>query len=256
MQNPLDLLGSKPRRVAGVGVCAAACLTLMSLSGLARVRPAADTQTRDDNQWTRHFSEAASDFASTGRNPYFVLEPGYVLTFQGTEEGVKADLTITVLGETLMVDGVETRVVEERESHEGKLVEVSRNYFAISKRTNNVYYFGEDTDTYENGAVVNHEGSWRSGSGGATYGLAVPATAMVGARFYQEVSPNVAMDRVEIVSTSETASVPAGQFKDCVKTEETTPLEPGEKEYKVYASGVGLVIDGTLKLVKHGFLKK
>ena len=32
----------------------------------------------------------------------------------------------------------------------------------------------------------------------------------------------------------------------------STPLEPGEKEYKCYAPGVGLVQDGSLKLVKYG----
>jgi Concanavalin A-like lectin/glucanases superfamily len=58
------------------------------------------------------------------------------------------ELTITVLNETKMVDGVETRVVEERETKGGKLKEVSRNYFAISKRTNDVFYFGEVTPAH------------------------------------------------------------------------------------------------------------
>jgi hypothetical protein len=38
--------------------------------------------------------------------------------------------------------------------------------------------------------------------------------------------------------------------------EETTPLEPGVKEYKYYAAGVGLVQDGSLKLVKYGKAEK
>lgn len=141
---------------------------------------------------------------------------------------------------------------EEREFHKGKLVEISRNFFAISKRTNNVYYFGEDSDTYRNGKVVNREGTWRSGVNGATYGLAVPANPRVGDRYYQEISPKVAMDRAEIVSTTEIVTVPAGRFTDCLKTEETTPLEPGVKEYKLYAAGVGLVVDGGLELVRYG----
>jgi hypothetical protein len=29
-------------------------------------------------------------------------------------------------------------------------------------------------------------------------------------------------------------------------------LEPGEKEYKYYAAGIGLVREGSLKLVKYG----
>jgi len=35
-----------------------------------------------------------------------------------------------------------------------------------------------------------------------------------------------------------------------VKVEETTPLEPGVREYKYYAREVGLVQDGPLKLVR------
>ena len=59
------------------------------------------------------------------------------------------------------------------------------------------------------------------------------------------------MDRAEIVSVSETLKTPAGEFKNCVKTKETTPLEKGT-EYKLYAPGVGLVKDGDLHLVKYG----
>jgi hypothetical protein len=51
------------------------------------------------------------------------------------------------------------------------------------------------------------------------------------------------------VSLSERATTPAGTFEKCLKTEETTPLEPGDKEYKLYAPGVGLVQDGPLSLV-------
>ena len=83
-----------------------------------------------------------SELVSIGRNPYFILEPGYVMVLRGGNE----ELTITVLNETKMVDGVETRVIEERETKGGILVEVSRNYFAIHKRTNDVFYFGEDVD--------------------------------------------------------------------------------------------------------------
>jgi hypothetical protein len=57
------------------------------------------------------------------------------------------------------------------------------------------------------------------------------------------------MDRAQIVSVSERVTTPAGTFEKCLKTEETTPLEPGDKEYKLYAPGVGLVRDGPLALV-------
>src|SRR5437762_8506857 len=42
--------------------------------------------------------------------------------------------------------------------------------FALCKRTNSVYYFGEDVDIYKNGKIVGHEGSWLSGEKGAKFG--------------------------------------------------------------------------------------
>ncbi len=201
-----------------------------------------------DPTFTSRFDVEKSDLVSTGRNPYFILEPGYVLTL----EGGSTRLVITVLNETKAVDGVETRIVEERETDNGAPIEVSRNFFAISKRTNAVFYFGEDVDMYKNGKVTGHEGAWVSGVGGARFGLAMPGLPLVRARYYQEIAPKIAMDRAEIVSMTESLKTPAGAFTNVLKIEETTPLEPGAKEAKFYAAGIGLISDGELKLVKYG----
>jgi hypothetical protein len=198
------------------------------------------------------FDVQPQNFSSTGKSEYFILEPGHRLVLEGTDEGKAGRLVITVLNETKIVDGVETRVVEERESSEGQLVEVSRNFFAIDKKTGDIYYFGEDVDVYKDGKVTGHPGVWQSGKDGAHYGLFMPAAPQVGKKYYQELAPKVAMDRCEIVSTSDKVEVPAGRFENCVKVQETTPLEPDAKEYKVYAPGTGLLIDGPLKLVRHG----
>lgn len=201
-----------------------------------------------DGSWTVEFPVEKGELASTGRNPYFILEPGYQLVFEHGGER----LTVTVLDETKTVAGVETRVVEERETKDGQPVEVSRNYFAISKRTNSVFYFGEEVDIYKDGKVAGHEGGWLAGVKGAKFGLMLPGQILLRARYYQEIAPGVAMDRAEIMSMNEKVKTPAGEFDGCLKTEETTPLEPGEKEYKYYAPGIGLVKDGSLPLVKYG----
>lgn len=203
-----------------------------------------------ETAFTEDFLMDKSDLMSTGSNPYFILEPGYQAVFKSKD----GDLTITVLNETKVVDGVETRIVEEREKEGGKLIEVSRNYFAISKRHNGVFYFGEDVDMYDkNEKISGHGGSWHAGVGDARAGLMVPGTALLGARHYQEIAPKEAMDRSEILSISETMKVPAGSFNKVLKTEETTPLEPGVKEYKYYAPGVGLIKDGDMLLVNYGY---
>ena len=198
--------------------------------------------------WTSTFPLDRAELSSTGSNPYFVLEPGYQLEF----EGDGAHLVISVLDETKVVDGVETRVVEERESEDGELVEVSRNFFAISKRTNSVFYFGEEVDDYEGGKVTGHGGQWLAGEKGAKFGLVMPGEILLQGRYYQEIAPGVAMDRAEILSMEETIETPAGKFEHCLKTLETTPLKPREREHKLYAHGVGLLRDGAMVLVRYG----
>lgn len=202
----------------------------------------------DDRLWTSKFSVERSELATTGRNPYFILEPGYQLVL----ENGSGRLTISVLNETKTVDNVETRVVEERETKNGQLVEISRNYFAINRRTNDVYYFGEDVDIYKRGKVVSHEGAWLAGVNGARFGMMMPGSPVLRQRFYQEVAPRVAMDRAEVVSLSETLNIPAGEFKEVLKIVETNPLERGAAEAKYYARDVGLLQDGSLKLVRYG----
>ena len=223
-------------------------MTAPSTTLAALALTVAMTGGQPEQTWTEQFGVEPGELASSGRNPYFILEPGYRLTLEHGDER----LVITVLDETKVVDGVETRVVEERESKRDALVEVSRNYYAISKRTNSVYYFGEDTDIYKNGKVVKHEGSWLAGVNGARFGLMMPGTPLIGGRYYEEIAPGVAMDRGQIVRVNGTMKVPAGSFTNVLRVEETTPLERGEREYKRYAPGVGLLQDESLELVKSG----
>jgi len=224
-------------------------LTVAAVIIMASSLAPASAEQPAPGDWQRTFNVGAGDLATAGENPYFILKPGSRLTLEGKEDGRTVRLVVTVLDETRIVGGIEARVVEERESEDGALVEVSRNFMAIHKTTRDVYYLGEEVDIYKNGRIVDHEGAWLHGSKGATLGLLVPAAPVIGQRYYQEVAPGVAMDRAQIVSVSERVTTPAGTFENCLKTEETTPLEPGDKEYKLYAPGVGLVRDGPLVLV-------
>lgn len=207
-----------------------------------------------EGAFTREFFLEECTFSSTGSNPYFVLEPGYRLLLAGEEDGEEVVLSITVLDETLQIGGVETRVVRERELSDGEVVEISRNYFAICKETNSVVYFGENVNIYEDGEVVSHAGAWRHGVHGARAGLIMPGTLLLGARYFQEVAPPVALDRAEILGLNEIITTPLGQFTNCLMTRETTPVEPGVEEFKFYAPGVGLIKEKTLRLVDAGFL--
>jgi hypothetical protein len=224
---------------------------LLGLSALALSASALPqaSQAAEPKIWVDVFDEKDSDLANSGRNAFFVLESGFKLELGTSDGGKKHHLLITVLNETKNVAGVETRVVEERETQNGQLEEISRNFFACSRKTKNIYYFGEEVDTYTKGKVTGHEGSWLAGEHGARYGLAMPAEPKVGYRFYQEVAPKVAMDRAEIVEAEATLDTPAGRLEHLLKVEESTPLEPKSKEVKHYAPGIGLVQDEDMKLL-------
>ncbi|MGZ5468513.1 MAG: hypothetical protein ACXW2H_05155 [Candidatus Aminicenantales bacterium] len=222
------------------------------LVALVAGRSMASGQTPAQKGWVDTFAVDKKDFVSAGSNTFFRLEPGYRLKLEGREGLRRVTLVITVLEETRLVDGVETRVVEERESKGGRLAEVSRNFFAFNTADQGVYYFGEEVDIYRDGKVVGHEGAWESGKDGARFGLMIPGRPEIQARFYQEIAPGIAMDRAEIVSLDASLKTPAGEFKGCLRVAETSPLERGAKEYKLYAPGIGLVKDASLRLVEHG----
>ena len=195
-------------------------------------------------------------FSDTGSNRFFILEPNYQAVLTGVEENEDVELIVNVTDETLNVNGVETRVVEEIESHDGELVEISRNYFAMCEETNSVFYFGEDTQFYENGQPVpgGEAESWHAGVNDANAGLFMPGIVLLGAKYQEETAPDVAMDQGQVISLSETVDTPAQTFDDVLRIKETTPLEPGEVEYKYFAAGVGIIQDGTLKLESAGFI--
>jgi hypothetical protein len=205
--------------------------------------------------FTEVFAVDKADLAVTGTNRFFILAPGHQSVLEGNEGGKHVVLTITVLNETRLVDGVETRVVVEHETANGQVVEVSSNYFAISKRTADVFYFGEDVDMFKNGMMTSHEGAWLSGVNGAHFGMQMPGTPLLGARYYQELAPKAAMDRAEVKSLNDKLETPAGKFEHCLNTEETSAIESG-RETKLYAPGVGLIFDGSLKLTRHGFINQ
>jgi len=205
-----------------------------------------------DSSWQEEFGISERSLVPTGRNEYFILEPGFQLVL----ESRFTKLTITVLDETKKVEGVTTRVVEEREWIRGALYEVSRNFFAIDPETKDVFYFGEEVDFYRGSKVVDHYGAWLAGENNARPGLMMPGKPELGMKYYQEIAPRVAMDRAEIIDLNDKLPTPAGSFSKCLTTKEGTALNFREVEFKTYAPGIGLIQDQSLLLTSHGFIDK
>jgi hypothetical protein len=234
-------------------------LSKLQLTGMNINSASAASKTSPDKKFTLSFNLENCTFSSTGTNPYFILQPGYQLVFKGVEDNEPLNVTSTVLDQTKVVgDGIVARVVEEKtvNSKTGDLKEITHDYFAICKENNSVFYLGEDVDNYENGKVVDHEGSWLHGSNNARAGLIMPGMILLGSKYYQEIAPDVAMDKSEIVGVNETVKVPFGSFNGVIHMKETSDLEPATAaEENLHAPGVGQVIDGDTKLISARYVK-
>jgi hypothetical protein len=233
-------------------------LSTQQLTGINTNSAMASSKNSPDSKFTDSFNLKNCTFSTTGSNPYFILEPGYQLVFKGVSDNVTVNVTTTVLNQTKVVgDGIVARVVEEKtvNSETGDLKEITSDYFAICKENNSVFYLGESVDDYENGKVVSHEGSWVHGSDKARAGLIMPGIILMGSRYYQEIAPDVAMDKSEVIGTNEKVSVPAGSFSNVINMKESSDLEPGVTEINLHAPGIGQVVDNDTKLVSYGYVK-
>ena len=167
-------------------------------------------------------------------NPYFPLAPGSRWVYRETAtDGSEQRVVVKVTHRTrLIANGVRARIVRDTVSERGHVIEDTFDWYAQDK-DGNVWYLGEDTKEYENGKVVSTEGSWEAGVDGARGGLVMPAHPRPGMRYRQEYLAGEAEDRARVVSI----------FEDSVLTREWTPLEPKLFEYKLYARGVGTVLE-------------
>ena len=181
-----------------------------------------------------------ADFTTEIDNPYWPMAPGNRWTSRSTEERIVVEVTNRTKEIT---GGIEALVVRDTVTdNNGDLVEVTDDWYA-QDRDGNIWYMGEDVKDYKNGKVVSTAGSWEHGVDGAQAGIAIPAKPRVGLEYRQEYYKGEAEDRAEVLSVSETVRVPGGTFENCLKTRDTTPLEPDAVEHKYYAQGVGPVLN-------------
>jgi hypothetical protein len=180
-----------------------------------------------------------SEFTTRIDNPYWPMSPGTRWVFRETDvEGNEQRVVVEVTRRTRAVMGIEARVVHDRVTEHGRIVEDTYDWYAQDS-DGNVWYLGEDTKEFEEGKVVSTAGSWEAGVDGAHPGIAMPAEPEVGMSYRQELYAGKAEDAASVLSVEERAETPAGSFDDVLMTKDFTPLEPDVLEYKFYARGVG-----------------
>ena len=188
-----------------------------------------------------------SEFTTEIDNPYWPMKPGSQWTFRETDaEGAVRVVVVTVLDKTKTIaNGVEARIVHDQVTEDGQVKEDTYDWYA-QDAAGNLWYLGEDTTTYEKGRPKTTEGSWEAGVDGALPGIIMPASPQVGMTYREEYYKGHAEDGASIISTDALAKVPYGRFEDGVQTRNFSAIEPDVVEEKIYAQGVGVVLEITV----------
>jgi hypothetical protein len=180
-------------------------------------------------------------------NPWFPLPPGVTYVYEGYDSGHSSIDVFAPSRGTRVIDGVRTRVVHDRVYTDGVLSERTSDYYA-QDRCGNVWYFGEDTAELDNrGRVTGREGTWHAGRHGAQPGVFMQAHPQLHRRFRQEWAPPSAEDQFSVISRGLPVTVPYGQFRHALRTRETTAVEPGVVDRKVYVRGIGEVVERSVR---------
>ena len=107
-----------------------------------------------------------ADFSTVITNQYFSLPIGLKAKSKGETDDGTETIEITIPGDTKMVMGVKTLVYRDKVWLDGELIEDTEDYLAQDK-DGNVWYFGEEVNNFEDGKLVDHDGSWIAGVDGS-----------------------------------------------------------------------------------------
>ena len=187
-------------------------------------------------------------FTTTIDNPFMPIMPGMRWVYEGEVDGTKQVNTVVVTTDTKQLMGVTCVAVHDTVEEGGDLTEDTIDWYA-QDTDGNVWYFGEDTKELKKGKVTSTEGSWLAGKDSAYPGIIMEANPKPGDTYLQEYRAGEAEDMGKVVKLGAKVSVPFGKYTDVLVTEEWTPLEPGVRERKYYAQGVGMI---SSKITKGG----
>ncbi|MEX0651654.1 MAG: hypothetical protein WD186_06455 [Actinomycetota bacterium] len=172
-------------------------------------------------------------------NPLFSRDTISQIIQLGAEGKDKLRFEITYLPDTKLIkwngQRVETRVTHFVAYMNGRILEVATDFYAQAD-DGSVWYFGENVDNYENGVIVDHEGTWLAGKDGPP-GMIMPADPQVGDVYRPENIPGLVFEEVTVKRTGVTVNGPRGPVPGAVFVQER--LMDGTIEDKIFAPGYG-----------------
>jgi hypothetical protein len=183
-----------------------------------------------------------ANFTTEIDNPYWPMRPGSHWVYREVENGEAQRVDVTVTNRTKTLGGIEARVVHDRVSQNGETLEDTYDWYAQDS-DGNLWDLGEDTAEYENGKLKTKEGSWAYGVDGAQAGVVVSANPRQGMEYREEYYAGHAEDAAEVLNVGSQVQVPFGRFQDAMLIRNFSTIEPTVEEMKLYAKGVGPVME-------------
>lgn len=197
------------------------------------------------------FNPENFDRSTTIDNPWFPLDPGTQLVFEGStreeDKRVQHRVAFTVTDLAKEIGGVRNVVVWERDWRAGELQEAELALFA-QDNDGNVWHLGQYPEEYEAGKVVAAP-AWFHGLKRARAGIAMKAHPRLGAPAYSQgfaPPPINWVDRAEVHELGTRTCVPVRCYQDVLVAREFEPDKPESFQLKYYARGVGNVKVGWL----------
>src|SRR2546427_1441136 len=186
-----------------------------------------------------------ANFVAVIDNPYFPLPVGRTLVYEGVKDGQTQVDTVIVTNQTKVIEGITARMVSDVSTHDGTLLEKTFDWYAQDKQ-GNVWYLGEDTTAFLPNGKTDTSGSWQAGVHDAEPGIIMEANPQIPDAYRQEFLVGEAEDTAWVVERGGTVTVPYGKLRNTLTTLEATRIEPGLYDQKIYAPGIGIVVEQAL----------
>ena len=223
-------------------------LTALAVAGpLAAMWPSASSARSNESACGTSYAPVLDPaiFVSVIDNLYFPLPVGRKLVYTGVKDGQTQTDTVIVTDQTKVILGITATVVSDVATHGGTLLEKTFDYYAQDEE-GNVWYLGEDTTAFLGNGKTDTSGSFVAGVDGAQPGIVMEAAPQIPDAYRQECHAGDAEDTAWVVGTSGSLSIPYGKVRNVLTTLESTRIEPGAYDEKVYAPGIGIVSERSL----------
>jgi hypothetical protein len=231
----LSLVAALGALSTGIGL-AAAGEREASLGGQAPPAPPAETL---DGCGRIDLATPTFSNPSAITNPLFPKSSLDQVIQLGAEGEDQLRFEVTQLPETHIVEWngqqIETTVTHFVAYSNGRILEVAVDFYAQAD-DGSVWYFGEDVDNYEDGEIVDHEGTWLAGRDGPP-GMIMPANPQVCDVYRPENIPGLVFEEVTVQDVGLTVPGPRGPVAGAIAIQEQ--LMDGTIEDKVFAPGYG-----------------